>query len=139
MISQQTLDGNWNEIKGKVRSKWGVLTDAELEISKGDVKQLVDSIQRKTGEVRESIEKYFDEVSPENFAAAGRTGENVRAYAHHVADAVQERSQQAAAVVREGYADAEDLVRERPAESLAVCFAAGVITGAIIALLLRSR
>jgi uncharacterized protein YjbJ (UPF0337 family) len=26
MINQQTLQGNWHEIKGKLRSKWGSLT-----------------------------------------------------------------------------------------------------------------
>ena len=30
MFSQQMLQGNWNEIKGKLRSKWGALTDDDL-------------------------------------------------------------------------------------------------------------
>ena len=27
MTNQQILEGNWNEIKGKLRQKWGQLTD----------------------------------------------------------------------------------------------------------------
>jgi uncharacterized protein YjbJ (UPF0337 family) len=72
MISQQTLNGNWSEIKGKLRSRWVFLTDADLEASKENIEQLVDSIQRKTGEVREAIKQYIDEVSLAA-AAASRT------------------------------------------------------------------
>ena len=139
MISQQTLQGNWNEIKGKLRSKWGSLTDDDLTIFNGNVDQLVGTIQRKTGEARESIEQFFEQFSSDGASAISRAGETVRAYAQQAADTVQESSQQAAASVREGYAEVESLVRQRPAESLAVCFGVGVITGVVVTLLLRSR
>jgi uncharacterized protein YjbJ (UPF0337 family) len=58
MISQQTMQANWNEIKGKLRSKWAALTDDDLAIFRGNVDQLVGTIQRKTGEARESIEEF---------------------------------------------------------------------------------
>ena len=56
MLNQQTLQGNWNEIKGKLQSKWGTLTDDDIAIFNGNVDQLVGTIQRKTGEARASIE-----------------------------------------------------------------------------------
>ena len=139
MINQQTLQGNWNEIKGKLRSKWGSLTDDDLTIFNGNVEQLVGTIQRKTGEARESIEQFFEQLTSDGAAAISRAGESVRAGAQQAADSVQETSQQAAASMREGYAEVEDMVRQRPAESLAVCFGAGVITGVVVSLLLRGR
>jgi len=139
MTNQQTLQGNWNEIKGKVRSKWGWLTDDDLTVFNGNVDQLVGTIQRKTGETRESIEQFFEQFGSNGASAIGRAGETVRAGAQQAVDAVQKTSQQAAASVREGYADVEAMVRQRPAESLAVCFGAGVITGVVVGLLLRSR
>lgn len=139
MINQQTLQGNWNEIKGKMRSKWGSLTDDDLKVFNGNVDQLVGTIQRKTGEARESIEQFFEQFSSNGAAAIGRAGETVRGYAQQAAETIQESSKQAAASVREGYAEVEEMVRQRPAESLAVCFAAGVITGVVVGLLLRSR
>ncbi len=33
MVSQQTILGNWNEIKGKLLSKWGELTDDDLSVT----------------------------------------------------------------------------------------------------------
>ncbi len=139
MTNQQILQGNWNDIKGKLRTKWGTLTDDDLQSFNGNVEQLVGAIQRKTGEARESIEKFFEQFNSNGASAISQAGETVRAYAQQAADTVQETSQKAAASVREGYAEVEDMVRQRPAESLAVCFGAGVITGVVVSLLLRWR
>jgi uncharacterized protein YjbJ (UPF0337 family) len=139
MISQQTIQGNWNEIKGKLRSKWGSLTDDDLTAFKGNVDQLVGTIQHKTGEARESIEHFIEQLTSDGASVISRAGETVRGYAQQAAETVQETSRKAATSVRDGYADVEDLVRQRPAESLAVCFGVGVITGVVVGLLLRWR
>ena len=138
-MNQQSLQGNWNEIKGKLRAKWGSLTDDDLKVFDGNLEQLVGVIQRSTGEARESIERFFEQFSSDGAAAIGRAGETVRAYAQQASETVQERSKQAAEAVREGYADVEKLVQQRPAESLAVCFGVGVITGVVVGLLFRTR
>jgi uncharacterized protein YjbJ (UPF0337 family) len=139
MISQQTLQGNWNEIKGMLRSKWGALTDDDVMVFDGDVEQLMGTIQRKTGEARESVEEFFEQFNTNGAAAFTRASDAVRAGAQHAMDAVQETSHRAAVSAREGYAEVEDMVRQRPVESLAVCFGAGVVTGVIVSLLLRWR
>lgn len=139
MMNEQTLQGNWNEIKGKLRSKWGSLTDDDLKVFNGNVDQLMGTIQRKTGEARESIEQFFEQFSSNGAAAISRASETVRGYAQQAAETVQETSKHAAASVREGYAEVEDMVRQRPTESLAVCFGVGVITGVIVGLLVRWR
>ncbi len=139
MISQQTLQGNWNEIKGMLRSKWGALTDDDVAAFNGNVEQLVGTIQRRTGEARESVEQFFEQLNSKGASAINRAGETVRAGAQHAVDAVQETSHRAAASVREGYTEVEDMVRQRPIESLAVCFGAGVITGVVVSVLLRRR
>jgi uncharacterized protein YjbJ (UPF0337 family) len=139
MINQQTFQGNWNEIKGKLRSKWGSLTDDDLQIFNGNLDQLMGTIQRRTGEARESVEHFFEQLTSGGATAISRAGDTVRAGAQQAADSVQETCQKAAASVREGYADVEAIVRQRPAESLAVCFGVGVITGVVLSLLLRSR
>lgn len=137
MMNQQTIQGNWHEIKGKLRSKWGELTDDDLGIFNGSVEQLVGTIQRKTGEARESIEQFFEQLTSGGAAAMSRAGESVRAGAQQAVDSVQKTSHQTVASMREGYSDVEAMVRQRPAESLAVVFGVGVVTGVIVGLLLR--
>jgi len=139
MIEQQTLQGNWNELKGLLRSKWGSLTDDDLAVFNGNVDQLVGTIQRITGEARDGIEQFLEQVTADGAAAIRRTGETVRAGTQTAVDAVQATSHKAAGAMRDTYAEAEQMVVRSPAKSLAVCFGVGVITGAIVGLLLRRR
>jgi uncharacterized protein YjbJ (UPF0337 family) len=146
MINEQVLQGNWNEIKGKIRSKWGQLTNDDLQNIDGNVDRLVGMIQRKTGEARESIERFLDEVAERGSSAFGSAAENVRQYAQQAGEKIQEGTRQAAENMREGYEtmrhgyqEAEEMVRRRPSEAAAVCFGAGVLTGLVVALLLHRK
>ena len=139
MVNQQTLRGNWNEIKGKIRSKWGQLSGDDLQVFDGNVEKLVGLIERKTGEARGAIEHYLDEVTANGASAIGQAAESVREYAQQAAGAVQESSKKAAETVRHGYEEAEKVIRDRPAESAAVCFGVGMVVGVLLGLTLRSR
>jgi uncharacterized protein YjbJ (UPF0337 family) len=139
MTNQQTLDGTWNEIKGKIRQKWGQLTDDDLPQIHGEMEQIVGAIQRRTGEARETIERYLQEVSGSTASAIGTAAETVGDYAKRASESAQHTATDAADHLRTGYNEAERFVRDRPGESMLVCFAAGVITGAALALTLRSR
>jgi uncharacterized protein YjbJ (UPF0337 family) len=139
MVNAQTLQGNWNEIKGKLRSHWGQLTNDELQTFSGNVDQLVGTIQRKTGEARSAIEKYLEEVSANGASALGQASETVREYAQQAAGAMQETSKKAAESMRQGYEDAEEMIRQRPGESVAVCFGVGMVVGLLLGLAVRGR
>ena len=139
MTSQQLLEGNWNEIKDQLRQKWGQLSDSDFPQVRGDVDHLVGIIQRKTGEGREAIEAYLQRLSSSTASAIGTAAETVRDGAQHAVETAQHKAQQAADQIRAGYDGAERLVRDRPGESLAVCFGVGLITGVVLALALRSR
>lgn len=139
MVSQQTILGNWNEIKGKLQSKWGSLTDDDLAVFNGNVDQLLGAIQRKTGAARESIEHFLGQITSGGAAAISGASETARASAHQAVDSIQATSHNAAAAVREGYADVEAMVRKRPTESLLACFGAGLVTGVVVSLLLQRK
>lgn len=138
-VNQQTLKGNWNEIKGKLRDRWGQLSGEELESVHGNIEQLVGTIQRKTGEGRESVERYLEELTNNGATIVSQAAETVRGYAHSAQDAVQDAAQHASETVKSGYAMTESVVQKRPVESLAVCFGAGLITGVVVGVMLRSR
>lgn len=139
MLNQQTIQGSWNEIKGKLRSKWGELTDDDLMTFNGNVQQLIGTIQQKTGEARESVEQFFEQLTSGGAAAINRASESVRAGAKQAAESLQESSQDAAASLRKGYEEVENVVRQRPGKSLVVSFGVGLITGLVVALFLRRR
>ncbi len=55
------LQGNWNEIKGKIKSKWGKLADDDIETLKGNLDQITGKIQQAYGYAKEKAEtEYHD-------------------------------------------------------------------------------
>jgi uncharacterized protein YjbJ (UPF0337 family) len=80
-MNQQTLEGNWNEIKGKLHERWGQLTNDDLQKARGNVDQLVGLIQRKTGEARERVEQYLNDLTSNGGAGVSKMAETVRGYA----------------------------------------------------------
>jgi uncharacterized protein YjbJ (UPF0337 family) len=55
------VEGKWNEYKGKVKEKWGKLTDNDLDVISGRRQQLVGKIQERYGSAKEVAEKQADE------------------------------------------------------------------------------
>lgn len=55
------IQGNWKEWKGKARSKWGKLTDDEMEEASGDRERLEGLIQQKYGKTKEEARQEVDE------------------------------------------------------------------------------
>lgn len=133
MANQQTLQGNWNEIKGRLRERWGQLTEDDLREFNGNVDQLIGTIQRKTGESREQVEAQLDSMMQRASWSAERARENMQEYSQQAA----EMYNQMTGNIRAGYADVETMVRRNPAESVAVAFGAGLVAGVIIGLVSR--
>lgn len=137
-VNQQTLEGNWNEIKGKLRERWGELSQDDLQKARGSVDQLVGVIQKKTGEARDRIEQFLGEVTSEGGAGVSRVAEAVRGYASTAAESMDDVRHRASDMMRGGYAQTERMIQQRPLESLAVGFGAGLIAGVVIGLVMRN-
>lgn len=56
------VKGNWNQIKGKIKEKYGELTDDDLDVAEGKTDQLIGRIQERTGESKEKVKKYIDSL-----------------------------------------------------------------------------
>jgi uncharacterized protein YjbJ (UPF0337 family) len=55
------IKGDWNISKGKLKQKWGTLTDDDLQFAEGKSDELIGRIQKRTGETREAVEKAIEE------------------------------------------------------------------------------
>ncbi|AIZ62538.1 general stress protein CsbD [Hymenobacter sp. DG25B] len=51
--------GNWNEIKGQAKQKWGNLTDNDLDYEEGKQDEWFGRMQEKTGETLSDIKSWF--------------------------------------------------------------------------------
>jgi uncharacterized protein YjbJ (UPF0337 family) len=138
-MNQQTLKGQWNVIKGRVREKWGQLTDDEVTRTEGNMEQLIGLIQRKTGETRSKIENSLDEISQQGSAFVNRLTESAQELAADAAQGVQQAAQHVYEAAQSGFEETQQLIRRRPMEALSVCFGIGLLSGVIVGLIIRSR
>jgi uncharacterized protein YjbJ (UPF0337 family) len=55
------IKGDWNIAKGKLKQKYGQLTDNDLRFVEGQEDELIGRIQKRTGDTKEAVEKFLDE------------------------------------------------------------------------------
>ena len=60
-MNKLEIKGDWNIVKGRIRQKWGQPTDDDLEFVAGKEEELIGRIQKRTGEVRENVERALNE------------------------------------------------------------------------------
>lgn len=124
MIDQEIIQGRWEEVRRKLRERWSQLTDDDLGHFEGDVDQLVGKIHQKTGAARASVERYLAQVTD-------RLG--------GLAESLEEGATRTRGMLAEGYAEAEEIIRDRPGQSMAVALGVGIVAGLGLAVLLRER
>ncbi len=56
-MNNDILKGNWNVLKGKVKEKWGKITDDDLTAIQGKRDQLLGILQKKYGYAKDQAEK----------------------------------------------------------------------------------
>ena len=60
-MNEDVLKGQWLQLKGKVREKWGKLTNDDLDQIQGRAQQLVGKIQERYGVARAEAERQLKE------------------------------------------------------------------------------
>jgi len=64
-MSWNQVEGNWKQFKGKVKEKWGELTDDEIDQIAGKRDILIGKIQEKYGLAEDEAEKRIKEFEAE--------------------------------------------------------------------------
>ena len=59
-MNEDTLKGQWLQLKGKAREKWGKLTDDDLDKIQGQTEQLVGRVQERYGVARDEAKRQVD-------------------------------------------------------------------------------
>ena len=56
------IKGTWNEVKGKLKQKYGELTDDDLLFTEGKEDELYGRLQTKLGKTKEEIRKVIEGI-----------------------------------------------------------------------------
>ncbi len=67
------IEGKWKEMRGRVRERWGKLTDDDLDVIAGKRDQLIGLIQQRYGLARNEIERQVSEFEERNMVTSGRS------------------------------------------------------------------
>ena len=63
-MNQDTLQGQWTQLKGKVREQWGKLTSDDVDQIQGRGEQLVGKIQERYGVAKDEAQRQLDAWKP---------------------------------------------------------------------------
>ena len=55
------VEGNWKQMKGAVKQKWGKLTEDDLTAAKGRAEILVGQLQQRYGMTKEEAQRQMDD------------------------------------------------------------------------------
>jgi uncharacterized protein YjbJ (UPF0337 family) len=62
MSTKLQIKGNWNEIKGKLKQKYGQLTDDDLTFAQGKEDELLGRLQQRLGKDKEELRRTIEEM-----------------------------------------------------------------------------
>ena len=60
-MNRDQVEGNWKQMTGKAREKWGKLTDSDWQMVAGKKDQLVGRIQERYGIAKDEADRQADE------------------------------------------------------------------------------
>jgi uncharacterized protein YjbJ (UPF0337 family) len=63
IMNWDQIKGDWKQLAGKVKEKWGKLTDDDLTMIAGKREQFAGRIQERYGCAKEQAEKELDEFT----------------------------------------------------------------------------
>lgn len=65
-MNNDKVEGNWKQVKGKLKEQWGKLTDDDLDVIAGKRDQLLGRIQERHGIARDEADKQVRDFESRN-------------------------------------------------------------------------
>jgi len=56
-MNEDTIKGQWKQLRGTLKSRWGKLTDDDLQTASGSTEYLAGKLQERYGIARDEAEK----------------------------------------------------------------------------------
>jgi len=136
-------EGSWNRIKGKLREKYGQLTDNDLEFMKGKEEELFGRLQTKLGLSREQLVSVINNLKEATDAGAATLNETVEQLKKKATDftsdvksaaidKARELGEQTESMVRSIHQNARDYVRREPRKAICKALVAGFVVGLML-------
>jgi uncharacterized protein YjbJ (UPF0337 family) len=60
-MNEDKIKGQWKQLAGKLKARWGKLTDDDLEVAEGNSEYLAGKIQERYGVAKDEAQKQIKE------------------------------------------------------------------------------
>jgi len=60
-MNSDRIEGNWKQLKGKVKEQWGKLTDDDLDVIDGKIEQLNGRLQERYGVTKDEADRQISD------------------------------------------------------------------------------
>lgn len=60
-MNEDTIKGRWKQLRGKLKSRWGKLTDDDLQVADGNTEYLAGKLQERYGIAKDAADKQVRE------------------------------------------------------------------------------
>ena len=65
-MNQDVLEGNWKQLRGKIRQRWARLTEDQLNVIDGKREHLAGKIQELYGLTRDEVDRQIQEFEQQS-------------------------------------------------------------------------
>jgi uncharacterized protein YjbJ (UPF0337 family) len=127
------IEGNWKQMKGTVKEKWGKLTDDDLTLINGRRDQLEGKIQERYGlakdQARKEIEDWYRSIESDLAEQIEAIRADIQTLTSTVARIANKQIGRAQDRAIEAANDADDAIRRNPLSAVAIALGLGFIYG----------
>ena len=64
-MNEDTIEGQWKQLHGRLKARWGKLTDDDLATASGSVEYLAGKLQERYGIARNDAKRQIEELDEE--------------------------------------------------------------------------
>jgi uncharacterized protein YjbJ (UPF0337 family) len=127
------IDGNWKQMKGTVKEKWGKLTDDDLTLINGRRDQLEGKIQERYGfakdQARKEIEDWYRSIESDLAEQIEAIRADIQTLTSTIARIANKQIGRAQDRAIEAANDADGAIRRNPLSAVAIALGLGFVYG----------
>jgi uncharacterized protein YjbJ (UPF0337 family) len=127
------IEGNWKQMKGTVKEKWGKLTDDDLTLINGRRDQLEGKIQERYGfakdQARKEIEDWYRSIESDLAEQIEAIRADIQTLTSTIARIANKQIGRAQDRAIEAANDADDAIRRNPLSAVAIALGLGFVYG----------
>jgi uncharacterized protein YjbJ (UPF0337 family) len=129
------IEGNWKQVKGRAKERWGKLTDDDLTVIAGRRDQLEGMIQERYGYAKErarrEIEDWYRSLESNLSEQIDSLRSGIQDLSSTVERIAKEQLPRARSKATDALTDAEEAVKRNPLAVVAIALGLGLLIGVL--------